>query len=246
MALLRSDVTMFTDLLPAEIMVQIEAAGKLRSYRDSELIQQRGDTRRGLSILMSGTIIAGNIGADGSFVVSSILQPGECFGEFTLFADLPRTHDLSASGAAKVLHLSERVFLQLFDREPTISKALLAVTLRRTHDLLEFLDGQRRLALPVRLAKVLLSFLSNEGVLQVVRCRQEELAYILGVTRMSVSKALKLLVEGGLVRLGYKSIEITDQGLLSHWVEERSLVVPVTAVVLNRDSRLRKTHRIDM
>jgi len=242
MVLLRSDVTMFTDLLPAEVMAQIEAAGKFRSYRDGVLIQQRGDTRRGISILMSGSIIAGNMGADGSFVVSSILQPGECFGEFTLFADLPRTHDLSAYGAAKILNLSEQVFLKLFDREPTISKALLAVTLRRTHDLLEFLDGQRRLALPVRLAKVLLSFISNEGELQVVRCRQEELAYMLGVTRMSVSTALKVLVKEGFVRLGYKSIEVIDKSLLSHWVEERSLVVPVTAVVLNRDSRLRKAH----
>lgn len=234
MALLNTDVTMFTDLLPGEVMAQIEAAGKFKSYRGGELIQQRGDTRRGISILISGTIIAGNLGADGSFLVTSILQPGECFGEFTLFADLPRTHDLSASGAAKVLHLSERVFLQLFDQEPSISKALLAVTLRRTHNLLEFLDGQRRLALPVRLAKVLLSFLSNEGALLVVRCRQEELAYMLGVTRVSVSKALKLLVAEGFIRLGYKRIEVADRKLLSHWVEERSLVTPVTAVVLDK------------
>ena len=240
MALLQTDVTMFTDLLPARVMAQIEAAGKFRPYRDGELIQQRGDTRRGLSILISGTIIAGNMGADGSFVVSSILQPGECFGEFTLFADLPRTHDLSASGAVKVLHLSEQAFLQLFDREPTISKALLAVTLRRTHSLLEFLDGQRRLALPVRVAKLLLSFLSEEGARLVVRCKQEELAYMLGVTRMSVSKALKVLVKESFVRLGYKTIEVTDKDRLSHWVEERSLVVPVTAIVLDRDSRLRK------
>lgn len=242
MALLQTDVTMFTDLLPAEVMAQIEAAGKFRSYRDGELIQQRGDTRRGLSILISGAIIAGNMGVDGSFVVSSILQPGECFGEFTLFADLPRTHDLSASRAVKVLHLSEQAFLKLFDQEPTISKALLTVTLRRTHNLLEFLDGQRRLALPVRLAKVLLSFLSNEGALSVVRCTQEELAYMLGVTRVSVSKALRLLVKECFIRLGYKKIEVADKNLLSLWVEERSLVAPVTAIVLDRDNRLRKAH----
>lgn len=234
MELFRSSLATLVDLLPKDVMSQMEGAGRLKTYCDGQLIQQHGDSRRGISVLMSGAIIAGNIGTDGSFVVSSALQPGECFGEFTLFAGLPRTHDLSASGTVKVLHVSERAFLPLFDREPAIGKALLAITLRRTHDLLEFLDGQRRLSLPVRVAKVLLSFLSKEGALRVVRCKQEELAYILGVTRVSVSKALKLLSEADLVQLGYGVIEITDEDLLSHWVEERSLVVPVTAIVLDR------------
>lgn len=237
MALLRTDVPSFIDLLPAEVMVQIEAAGKLKPYRDGELIQQRGDTKRGISILMFGRIIAGNIGADGSFVVSSMLQPGECFGEFTLFADLPRTHDLSASGTVKVLHIAERAFLQLFDQEPTIGKALLAITLRREHDLLEFLDGQRRLTLPVRLAKLLLSFVSKKDALHLVKCRQEELAYMLGVTRVSINKALRLLVADDLVRLGYGNIEVADLNLLSDWVQARSLVVPVSAVVLDRTTK---------
>jgi CRP/FNR family cyclic AMP-dependent transcriptional regulator len=237
MALPRTNAPLFTDLLPAEVMTQIKAAGKLKPYRDGEMIQQRGDTHRGISILMFGRIIAGNIGADGSFVVSSMLTPGECFGEFTLFADLPRTHDLSASGAVKVLHIAERGFLQLFDREPAIGKALLAITLRREHNLLEFLDGQRRLTLPVRLAKLLLSFVSKKDALQVVQCRQEELAYMLGVTRVSINKTLKLLVADGLVRLGYGNIEVANINLLSDWVEARSLVIPVSAVVLDRDTK---------
>ncbi|MEM1432594.1 MAG: Crp/Fnr family transcriptional regulator [Pseudomonadota bacterium] len=229
MKLLRSNAATLTDLLPDKVMTRLQAAGRTRRYRDGELIQQRGDAERGLSILRRGNIIAGNIGTDGSFVVSSVPQPGECFGEFTLFAGLPRTHDLSASGAVELLYLSERAFLDLFDREPSIGKALLAVTLRRTHDLLEFLDGQRRLSVPVRLAKVLLSFLSPDND---VRCRQEELAYMLGVTRATVNKALKALAAEGFVRLRYGVVLVDDPSGLRRWVAARSLVVPVTATVL--------------
>ena len=230
MELSRSNAAKLTDLLPRDVLAKLREVGKTRRYRDSALIQRRGDSRRGLSILRSGNIIVGNIGMDGSFIVSSVLQPGECFGEFTLFAGLPRTHDLSASGAVEVWYFSERVFLDLFDSEPSIAKALLAITLRRTHDLLEFLDGQRRLSVRVRLAKVLLSFLSSESD---VRCRQEELAYMLGVTRVTVNKALKSLADQGFVRLGYGVIEVVDESLLRRWVAASSLVVPVTATVLD-------------
>lgn len=234
MELYRSSIATLADLLPENVMDQMCAAGRTRQYRDGELIQRRGDARRGLSILMSGQIIAGNVGMDGSFVVSSLLQAGECFGEFTLFAGLPRTHDLSTSGAATVMHLSERSFFELFDSEPAIGKALLTITLRRTHDLLEFSDSQRRLSLPVRVAKLLLSFTSNEDGLLLVRCKQEELAYFLGVTRVSVNKALQSLTDEGLLSLGYGVIEIKDEHRLNLWVEARSLVVPVTALVLER------------
>lgn len=230
MELSRSAAAKLTDLLPREVLAKLQEVGKSRNYRDGALIQRRGDSRRGISILQSGNIIVGNIGMDGSFVVSSVLQPGECFGEFTLFAGLPRTHDLTASGAVEVLYFSERVFLELFDSEPSLGKALLAITLRRTHDLLEFLDGQRRLSVRVRLAKVLLSFLSSESD---VRCRQEELAYLLGVTRVTVNKALKSLADEGFVRIGYGVIEVVDEGLFRRWVDAKSLVVPVTATVLD-------------
>lgn len=230
----RSNVTTLADLLPLNVMAQMEAIGRIEHYRDAELIQRRGDTQSGISILKAGQVIAGNVGMDGSFVVSSVLQPGECFGEFTLFAGLPRTHDLSTSGSAEVLGISQRPFLALFEREPAIAKALLAITLRRTHDLLEFLDAQRRLSLPVRLAKLLLSFLSSAGGSLEVRCKQEELAYMLGVTRVSVHRALKSLVDEGFLSLGYGVIEITDENQLRQWMEARSLIVPVTALVLDR------------
>ena len=234
MELFRPQAVTLVDLLPEHVMTQIVSAGKTRRYRDGVLIQQRRDTRRGISILLSGQIIAGNVGLDGSFVVSSVLQPGDFFGEFTLFAGLPRTHDLSASGAVTLVHLAEAPFFQLFDQEPAIGKALLTITLRRMHDLLEFLDGQRRLSLPVRVAKLLVSFASKEDGLELVRCKQEELAYMLGVTRLSVSKALRSLVEEGLLSLGYRMIEIIDVPGLKLWIAERSLVVPVSASVLGR------------
>jgi len=84
--------------------------------------------------------------------------------------------------------------------------------------------------LPVRLAKVLLSFMSDA---MEVCCQQEELAYLLGVTRVSVNRALKTLAQEGLARRGYGVVYVSDDKKLARWVDEEGLVVPVTAVVLN-------------
>ena len=223
----RTNVATIADLLPDRVMAQLHDAGKTRAYASGELIQQRGDDRRGFSILLSGRVVAGNVGADGSFVVTSVLQAGECYGEFTLFADLPRTHSLSAASDAVILHLTEEKFWIVFAKEPSLARVLLSITLKRTHDLLEFLDDQRRLALPVRLAKLLLSFLDASPSGQTIVCRQEELAFMLGVTRVSVGSALKKLVGQGFLKLGYGSIEIVGSQQLVDWVEARSEIAPV-------------------
>lgn len=67
-------------------------------YTDKQMIHCRGDQKPGLSIVKSGTVQVGVSGADGTFVLTTILGPGECFGEFTLFTELPRTHDIFAAG----------------------------------------------------------------------------------------------------------------------------------------------------
>ena len=227
MEIFRSSVLTLSELLPDATMEKIRLAGSRKHYQDGELIQQRGDTRRGFSILLSGKIVAGNIGRDGSFLVSSVLPAGDCFGEFTLFANLPRTHDLTAVGQVEVLHLTEAPFTRLFDSEPAIGRALLSITLHRSHELLEFLDAQRRLPLPVRVARMLLSSLRRQPTETVVRCRQEELATTLGVTRVSIGKALKLLAELDLIHIGYGMIEVPDVAKLRKWNEEQDQVMPL-------------------
>ena len=153
MSLLQANTITLDHLLPVRLMDELRMLGRITHYFDKQLIQQRGDQNVGISILESGQAVAGNVGADGVFLTSTLLGPGECFGEFTLFAQLPRTHDLWALGETAIFHIKGADFLEIFDREPVIARALLTITLRRNHELLEFVDAQRRLPLNVRTIK---------------------------------------------------------------------------------------------
>lgn len=208
----------FMSMLPDHCVKGIQDAANLVSYDAGQLVHNRGDAKPGISIVKSGSVHVGIYGVDGSFVMTSILGPGQTFGEFTLFAGLPRTLDITAANKTQIYQLSATRFTALYEREPDISRALLSATLTRTHLLLEMMDAMRRLSMRDRTAKILLTMMQISGVGDVFECRQSDLAFTLGVSRQSLSTALKQLAELGLVEIGYGKIMLPDPKAMSNWV----------------------------
>jgi len=218
----------FLSLLPAPLVDKVTQAGTIIKYSDEQLIHSRGEIKPGLSIVRSGAVNVGVYGADGKFLMVAKLGPGETFGEFTIFTDLPRTHDIAAVGDTQVYQIPSSRFMALYDKEPEISKALLKATLLRTHMLLETLDSMRRLPLLECTAKLLLTMYQSSGELNPLKCRQSELAYTLGVSRVSLGKALKELTKLGLIELGYSQITINNPAELDSWLKRRCNVVELS------------------
>ncbi len=193
------------------------------------MIQQRGDQKPGFSLVESGQAIAGSIGEEGAFLITTILNPGDYFGEFSLFAGLPRMQNLWAVGETVITTINAARFQELYNREPDLSRALLTIALRRIHFMVEFLDGQRRWPLPVRIAHLLLTSVEDKehSKRQQIRCRQQDLADMLGVSRVAIGKALAALRREGLVVMQYGSIELPDIPRLSAWLKQNYQVEPL-------------------
>ena len=134
------DAPSLASFLTPDLLAGLCAAGTRMSYADRALVQWRGDARPGLSIVHDGAVQIGNPGLDGSFVVTSILGPGHCFGEMTLFGDLPRTHDAVAVGATVIDQVSPAAYERFAEANPPLTRAILAMMARRLHVLLEFAD----------------------------------------------------------------------------------------------------------
>ncbi len=219
----------FMDLLPEEVAKKVRQESTVVKYTDGQFIQSRGDANPGISIVRSGAANAGIIGIDGSVSMTTLLGPGQSFGEFTIFAELPRTHDVSATGETEIYQMSATRFTRLYDREPELSRALLKTALIRSHILLEMLDAIRRLPIRERTAKILLSMSHTAGNPNLLECRQSELAYTLGVSRISLNRALKQLAELKLVELGYGEIKIPAPSKLADWVASNCNPAPLAS-----------------
>lgn len=218
--LLAKNTPSFMDQLSEPVRQQVAAAGTIVRYQDGQLIHNRGDHKPGISIVASGAVQVGIFGADGTFIITSNLGLGQTFGEFTLFAGLPRTHDITAAGETEINQISAPAFERLYDREPEISRALLNTALVRSHRLLEMMDAMRRLPMRERTAKVLFTLLQTAGGAQSFEYRQSDLAFALGVSRTSLSTALKQLARLGLIETGYGRINIPDPERMRDWVTE--------------------------
>ncbi len=210
------------NLVDDGIQEAIIAAANVVRYTDGQLIHTRGQIKPGVSIVKSGYAKVGVNGLDGTFIMAGVLGPGESFGEFTIFTDLPRTHDVTASGTTEIYQIDEQRFNKLCDSHPELVKALLCSTLMRTHLLLELLDSMRRLPLKARAVKLLLSIAYTTGSQDFVRIRQTDLAESLGVTRVSLGKVVKKLSNEGLIELGYGKIRFPDRNRLERWLEQQS------------------------
>lgn len=211
----------FLSLLPSGVAASLTQAATRVHYTDGQLIQTRGDAKPGLSVVQSGAVKAGIHGADGVFAMAFILGPGQTFGEFTLYAGLPRTHDMTAMGPTSIDHISANRFMALYDGEPAISRAMLSTALIRSHLLLEILDAMRRLPMRERTAKILLTLMQSAGTPDAFKCRQSDLAFTLGVSRMSLSTALKQLAALGLVETGYGEVRLPEPDRMADWVARK-------------------------
>lgn len=212
-------------ILPAPLFDRVCAAAVRRAYEDGQLIHARGDLNCGLILIEKGRARGGNAGADGSFIANYVFEPGDAVGEFTVFAGLPRTHDLVAIGKTEVGHIDKKSFDRLCQEAPELTMHFLRAVTLRLHFAMEVLDDAMRLPVPVRTAKLLRHVCNQSDGASVLNVRQIDLADALGVTRVAVGKALKLLKEEKLISQGHRRIEILNRGRLDCWIDERKLVV---------------------
>jgi CRP-like cAMP-binding protein len=225
--LLRGTAPSLSSLLVPELMEKVTAQATTVAYEDGQLVHQRGDAKPGLSIVKSGQVIAGNVGVDGALLMISIIEAGNCFGEFSLFAGLPRTHDIYSSVESEIDQLSKARFMKLSAQYPEIAEVMLALAWHRNHALLEYLDNLRRRPLLVRTAQMLSANVKSQSDYQEVRCKQDELAFSLGVSSVSVGKVLTTLQNEELIQLGYGKIIIPSATKLKSWLQARTLLAPL-------------------
>ncbi len=214
--------TPYLDLLPRECVERLRSVGRRRSFSDGQFVHSRGDENPGISIIESGAALAGIYGADGSFVLTSYIGPRHTFGDFTVFTNLPRTHDISAVGPTTILEVPARIFKDLCLEDPQYMQALLQTTLMRSHLILEMLHAVRSLPLVERVAKFLLILAPGVENVPKLRFRQSDLASTLGVSRASMNSALARLESQSLIERGYGHVVIPSRAALSAWLNQRT------------------------
>lgn len=210
-----------TELLSREDLSLITSLAVRRSYRAGEMIHDRGDTPAYMGLIVSGVLQLVSPRHDGREIYLTRVYAGQNYGDITLPFGERCEHRAIAITDTQVDRLSGEAFAQIMQK-PAIALALYNVAAFRLVLTLDMLDDLRTLPADALLAKLLLSFHNGEEGPRTLDFVQDNLASYLGVSLVTLNKALRSLRQAGLVKTGYRQISITDPQLLREWLAARA------------------------
>lgn len=187
-----------------------------KSIEKNEVLFRQGDEGTALYIIMQGRIKI-SVSRRMDKVTLAILGQGEFLGEMALLDGLPRSADAMAIEESQLYALNRKDFLSfLVNNENAVRAVLysLSMRLRKTDDQLAemcFLNLSARLA--KKLVEMAAAQSPDERCLQCcsLTISQQELGNILGVSRESINKELRILRDKGYVSTSRNTIIIHDR-----------------------------------
>jgi len=214
---LLKEISLFQSL-SADDRTRLATSLRRRSLKKGEVLFRKGDEGNSLYIVSSGSVKIVLPSETGDEVSPALLSKGDFFGEMALLDDMPRSADAVALEQTELFALNRTDFIAFLTNNEQAIKAIfanLSIRLRRTDDLLEdvcFLNISTRLARRlVQLAEGYGTDGDNGSYIQIdLRLTQKDLASMVGVTRESINKELKILREKGLVSTVGNAIQILN------------------------------------
>jgi CRP-like cAMP-binding protein len=213
------DVAMFRQL-PEQELEALSRQLIQRRYGRHEVIFSQGDPGDGLYIVLDGHVSITRQSIDGDELILTVCEPGEYFGELSLFDGEPRSAGATAIDESTLLVLSRSAFRAFIEDHPGALFFCLEVIVRQLRRVTELVDEIALLDVRSRLARRLLR-LAEQGVVETggergrrgqrsFRITQQQLASMTGATRESVNKHLNSFVDEGMIRLERGYIRILD------------------------------------
>jgi CRP-like cAMP-binding protein len=177
-----------------------------RRYGPGQTIFNQGDPGQMLYLLATGQVrifVNGLEGSETSVILCG--RPGDIFGELAVIDGLPRSATAIALSDTTVLILSRAAFRRHMRRIPQLSLSFLKLLSTRVRYNTKQVDSLTSLDVAGRLACKLLELGKDYGVVAAAGVRldmpltQTDLASLVGATRESVNKMLRVFRKQGLI-----------------------------------------------
>jgi CRP/FNR family cyclic AMP-dependent transcriptional regulator len=208
-------------VLSAEVITRLASYAHTKAVRAGSTIFAKGDAGNSLFAVCAGTVKVSNQSSDGKDAIFNLINAGEIFGEIALLDGQPRTADARALTDCELMVIERRDFIPLVKSEPDIALKLIEVLCARLRRTSEQVEDVLFLNLPARLAKTLLSLTKRTQPAGRVKITQREIGQIIGTSRESTNKQLRIweehkwlqLERGGVVVLAPDKLgEIAEEG----------------------------------
>jgi len=202
--------------LRAEDSRHLAALLRLQTLRKGDVLFRKGEEGNSLYMIIAGKIKVVRQSRDGDEMILAVLSAGDFCGEMALLDGLSRSADAIAVEETQLYGLNRKDFLAYVMNNETTVKAILSALSKRLRRADDFLEDVFFLNVASRLAKKLIELAVSNGYQEEsdgaikLSVTQRDLAGMIGATRESVNKELRILREKGLVGLEGNQIMVLN------------------------------------
>jgi CRP/FNR family transcriptional regulator len=207
------EVPIFASLSREERIEIVEIASS-RSYEKGEMVYRAGDDGGTLFVLHTGRVKLFRLNANGKEQVLRLVEPGEFFGELSLFSSLPLTDNAQVLETTTMCMLQGERMKELMAKYPSIAFKVMDELSRRLEKAENRIENISLSSVTRRVAEALIE-LAGDGQEIMLPMTKGDLASQLGMTQESLSRKLAALQEEKLIILqGQRKITIIDRKAL--------------------------------
>ena len=155
--------------------------------------------------------------AEGATMTFTGVPPGGWFGEGTALKSEPYRYNIQALRKSVVAGLPIETFHWLLDHSIGFNRFVMNQLNERLGQFIAAREIDRLNNPDLRVARSLAALFNPTlypGVGEVLRITQQELAYLVGLSRQRVNEALAVLQEQGTIRVEYGGLRVLDLGAL--------------------------------
>ena len=163
--------------------------------------------------VVEGLLKMSNVGADGQQITYTGLPPGAWFGEGTLLKREVYRYNIEALRRSVVAGLPAVTFEWLLGRSIAFNRYVMNQINERLGQFIAAREIDRLNDPDTKVARSLAALFHPvlyPGVGEVLRITQQELAYLVGLSRQRVNEALQTLQSQGLIRIEYGGVRVLD------------------------------------
>lgn len=163
--------------------------------------------------VIDGLLKMSNDNSQGTPVTFTGVPPGAWFGEGTLLKREPYRYNIQALRKSTVAGLPIDTFHELLDTSLPFNRFILRQLNERLGQFIAAVEIDRLNDTDSRVARGLAAMFHPvlyPGVGQLLRITQQELGYVVGLSRQRVNEALNVLQDRGLIRIEYGGVRVLD------------------------------------
>lgn len=206
--------------LPENVRGIFESLNTPRKYPKNKMIYMQGEYADCFYYLKSGKVRIYFSSPEGMEKTLATVENGSILGEAAFFDGMPRVSSAVALSDCMMIPVNEKILTEHFRTDPSFAMTLLNLQARSVRMLSSQVSSITFLQANCRIARLLIQLREPmENQRFCVHLTHEEIASIIGVSRVTVSKILNSMRYEGILKTEYRKIVITDLNELFHIAE---------------------------